>query len=53
MQSQDGVVQACGENLTEAGLINRIAIAVDKIVFELSGGAHEEFASASKGPEEL
>ncbi len=56
MASQDGaatVVHACGENLTEQAVEAKIAYAVEQIMFQLSGGSHDEFPSASKGPEEL
>ncbi len=56
MASQDGaatVVHAHGEELSDVYLVNRIILAVEKIMAKLEGGAHEEFASARKGPEEL
>ncbi len=42
-----------GEEIRDSEVEYRIARAVEKIMDQLAGGAHDEFPSASKGPEEL
>ncbi len=51
--SRGTLCYAHGEDIAEGTVCLRIARGLEKIMTELEGGAHGEFLSASKGPEEL